>query len=75
MHRFVREKMPELRRIGKRFCKHVGAVHGKGLVASLHMVKPGTTDPDSETAYDIVRRSIEKGLMMFSPVRFFSASP
>lgn len=65
---------PELRRIGQRFCKHVGAVHGKGLVASLHMVKPGTTNPDSEMAYDIVRRSIEKGLLMFSPVGYGGAS-
>ena len=65
---------PELRRIGARFPKNIGAVHGKGLVASLHMVKPGTTDPDSEMAYDIVRRSIEKGLLMFSPVGYGGAS-
>ena len=38
---------PELRRIGRRFPKHIGAVHGKGLVASLHMVKPGGIEPDA----------------------------
>ena len=41
---------PELRRIGQRFPKHIGAVHGKGLVASLHIVKPGGIEPDAPLA-------------------------
>lgn len=65
---------PELRRIGERFPEHIGAVHGKGLVASLHMVKPGGIEPDKELASDIVRRSVEKGLMMFAPVGYAGAS-
>jgi 4-aminobutyrate aminotransferase-like enzyme len=65
---------PELRRLGDRFRDRIGAVHGKGLVASLHMVKPGSTDPDTELAWDIVRRSVEKGLLMFSPVGYGGAS-
>jgi len=65
---------PELRRIGQRFCRRIGAVHGKGLVASLHMVKPGGIEPDAPMAGDIVRRCIEKGLLMFSPVGFGGAS-
>lgn len=59
---------PMLRRIGERFNTHIGAVMGKGLVASLHCVKPGTKDPDAARARDIVRRCVEKGLMLFSPV-------
>ena len=65
---------PELRRIGRRFPKHVGEVHGKGLVASLHMVKPGGIEPNSALATDIVRRSMEKGLLMFAPVGYAGAS-
>jgi len=65
---------PELRRIGGRFSKHIGAVHGKGLVASLHVVKPGGIEPDAALATDIVRRSVEKGLLMFAPVGYAGAS-
>lgn len=65
---------PEARRIGSRFSDHVGAVHGKGLVASLHMVRPGGTEPHAELAWDVVRRAIEKGLMLFSPVGYAGAS-
>ena len=36
---------------------YIGAVHGKGLVASLHMVKPGGIEPDPESAGDVVRRA------------------
>ncbi len=65
---------PELRRIGKRFEKYVGAVHGKGLVASLHMVQPGGIEPNKPLAGDIVRRAVEKGLLMFAPVGYAGAS-
>jgi 4-aminobutyrate aminotransferase / (S)-3-amino-2-methylpropionate transaminase / 5-aminovalerate transaminase len=65
---------PELRRIGRRFSQHIGAVHGKGLVASFHIVKPGGIEPDSVTAKAIVLRAIEKGLMLFSPVGYGGAS-
>ena len=65
---------PELRRIGARFPDHIGAVHGKGLVASLHMVQPGGVEPNKPLATDIVRRSVEKGLMMFAPVGYGGAS-
>ena len=65
---------PELRRVGGRFPEHVAAVHGKGLVASLHIVKAGGIEPDAELASDIVRRSVEKGLLMFAPVGYAGAS-
>lgn len=65
---------PELRRIGARFPQHVGVVHGRGLVAALHMVKPGGIEPNPELASRIVLRCVEKGLMLFAPVGFAGAS-
>ena len=65
---------PELRLIGEKYKSRVGAVHGKGLVAAMHMVKPSGTDPDPELAARIVRLSIEKGLLMFAPVGYGGAS-
>ena len=65
---------PELRRIGEQYPDQIGAVHGKGLVASLHIVKPGGIEPDTKTASDIVLRCVEKGLMMFAPVGYAGAS-
>ena len=65
---------PELQRLGQRFASHIGAVHGKGLVASLHMVKPGGIEPNPEAAARIVRRAVEKGLMLFAPVGYRGAS-
>ncbi|MDZ7618534.1 MAG: aspartate aminotransferase family protein [Patescibacteria group bacterium] len=65
---------PELRRIGAQYPSRVGAVHGKGLVASLHIVRPGGIEADGEQATNIVMRCVEKGLMMFAPVGFGGAS-
>ena len=65
---------PELRRIGRLFPDHVGAVHGKGLVASLHMVHAGGIEPNGELASAIVNRCVEKGLLMFAPVGYGGAS-
>jgi len=64
----------ELNRLKDRFPKHIGAVHGKGLVAGVMLVKPGTQDPDGELAFETVRRSVEKGLLFFSPVGFGGAT-
>jgi 4-aminobutyrate aminotransferase/diaminobutyrate-pyruvate transaminase/4-aminobutyrate aminotransferase/(S)-3-amino-2-methylpropionate transaminase len=65
---------PGLQAIWRRFPHHVGTVHGKGMVASLHMVKPGGIEPDADLASDIVRRCVEKGLLMFAPVGYAGAS-
>ncbi|MCW5978895.1 MAG: aspartate aminotransferase family protein [Bryobacteraceae bacterium] len=46
----------------------IGHVDGKGLVAAVLCVKPGTKEPDGDLAWEAVRRSIEKGVLMFSPV-------
>ena len=68
-----------LRALQQRFSSHIGAAMGKGLVGSLHIVDPahptGTTgtEPDKARATDIVRRCVEKGLMLFAPVGFGGA--
>lgn len=64
----------ELRGLGERFAPYIGAVHGRGLVASLHMVKLGGIEPHPEAASRIVRRAVEKGLMLFAPVGYRGAS-
>ena len=46
----------------------IGHVAGKGLVAGVACVKPGTKEPDGDLAWDVVSRCIEKGVLMFSPV-------
>ena len=54
----------------KRKHREIGAVDGKGLVAGVACVRPGTTEPDADLAWRIVERSLEKGVLMFSPVGF-----
>jgi 4-aminobutyrate aminotransferase/(S)-3-amino-2-methylpropionate transaminase len=48
----------------------VGAVHGRGLVAGLHMVRAGGTEPDGDLAFAIVEKAVQKGLLLFAPVGF-----
>jgi 4-aminobutyrate aminotransferase-like enzyme len=37
-------------------------------------VLPGTTEPDGALAFDVVRRAMEKGVLMFAPVGFGGAT-
>jgi len=48
----------------------IGEVAGKGLVAGVAIVRPGTKDPDADAAFDLVWRTIQKGVLMFAPVGF-----
>ena len=48
----------------------IGWVDGKGLVAGIACVKPGTKEPDADLAWNAIRNSIERGVLMFSPVGF-----
>ena len=52
----------------------IGCVDGKGLVAGVHCVRPGSLEPDGDLAFETVRRSIERGVLMFSPVGFGGAT-
>lgn len=57
-----------LKGIAVRHPEIVGAVHGRGLVAGLHIVRPGTTEPDGDLAFAIVEKAFQRGLLMFAPV-------
>jgi 4-aminobutyrate aminotransferase-like enzyme len=52
----------------------LGRVDGKGLVAGIACIVPGTKEPDAALAWDIVRRTVEKGVLMFSPVGYGGAT-
>jgi len=64
----------ELDAIRADFPDIVGARHGAGLVAGLHMVRAGSTDPDPDLAWEVVYRCYLKGLLMFAPVGFGGAT-
>ena len=60
--------MPGLAEIQGRYPDRLGCLHGKGLVAGIQAVKPGTKDPDAATAQAINLACLHKGLLMFAPV-------
>jgi len=60
--------IPELHRIQRRHPKVLGCVQGKGLVAGIQIVMPGTKTPDPEMALRINVACFQKGLLMFAPV-------
>lgn len=46
----------------------IGCVAGKGLVAGVACIRPGTTEPAGDLAFDVVRGAFERGVLMFAPV-------
>ena len=60
--------IPELSRIQKKYPQVLGCLQGKGLVAGIQVVKPGTKEPNSELAVKINVKCFQKGLLMFAPV-------
>jgi len=60
--------VPALERIQGKYSRVLGCVHGKGLVAGIQVVKPGTKEPDPETALQVNVACFRKGLLMFAPV-------
>lgn len=61
-------------RIRERFHKVILAYHGKGLVGSLHCVKAGTREADARLAWEVVGECVRRGVLLFAPVGFGSAS-
>jgi 4-aminobutyrate aminotransferase-like enzyme len=59
---------PELRRIQQKHALVLGCFQGKGLVAGIQVVKPGTREPDASMATKINVACLQKGLLMFAPV-------
>jgi 4-aminobutyrate aminotransferase/(S)-3-amino-2-methylpropionate transaminase len=66
--RMERVLMPGLAEIQGRYPDRLGCLHGKGLVAGIQAVKPGTKVPDAATAQAINLKCLHKGLLMFAPV-------
>ncbi|MFP4383605.1 MAG: aspartate aminotransferase family protein [Spirochaetia bacterium] len=60
--------MDSLRETADRYPDRLACLHGKGLVAGIQAVKPGTKEPDPDTAQRINERCFHKGLLMFAPV-------
>ena len=52
----------------------IGAVHGKGLVAGLHIIEPQTGKPDNEKAAELVYQCFIRGLLLFAPLGFGGAT-
>jgi len=46
----------------------IGIIQSAGLVAAVQFTHPGTTDANDELAFQVTKRCIEKGLMLFAPV-------
>ena len=59
---------PALEKICEKHSKFLGCLHGKGLVAGIQVVKPGTKTPDPDMATRINLACFQKGLLMFAPV-------
>ena len=60
----------ELAALRERHADVIGVHHGRGLVAGLQCVVPGTKDPDADLAWNTIRRCVESGVLFFSPVGF-----
>jgi len=60
--------IPGLDRIRARHPAVLGCLHGKGLVAGIQVVRPGTREPDPETATAVNETCFHKGLLLFAPV-------
>jgi len=46
----------------------IGRWDAVGLVAALQFTAPGTTEPDADSAWHVVKAAVERGLMLFAPV-------
>ncbi len=46
----------------------VGRVASTGLIAAMQFTAPGTTDPNPQPAWEMVKRAFERGVMLFAPV-------
>ena len=57
-----------LKRIRAAAGDKVGRIDSIGLVGCLQFTKPGTTEPDPETAWRMVQAAVQRGVMLFAPV-------
>jgi 4-aminobutyrate aminotransferase-like enzyme len=57
-----------LRRIQQAAGGRIGFISAVGLVGALQFTVPGTADPDADSAWEMVQRAVQKGVMLFAPV-------
>lgn len=60
--------MAELTRIVRPYAPALACLHGRGLVAGIQVMEPGTRTPDAATAAAITQACFRKGLLLFAPV-------
>jgi 4-aminobutyrate aminotransferase/(S)-3-amino-2-methylpropionate transaminase len=58
----------QLHALKRKYPKQIAWVDGKGLVAGVACVQKGGKEPDGDLAWRIVENTIDKGVLMFSPV-------
>ncbi len=46
----------------------VGHYDAVGMVGCVQFTRPGTTTPDPDHAWEMVRRAVQRGVMLFAPV-------
>ena len=46
----------------------IGRIDSVGLVGALQFTRPGTTQPDPEPGWHLVRQAVQRGVMLFAPV-------
>jgi len=56
------------RRIAEASGGKIGHWDSIGLVGALQFTKNGSTEPDPEPAWELVRRAVQRGVMLFAPV-------
>ena len=65
---WARSSSPELQRIRQKHPLVLGCLQGKGLVAGIQVVKPGSGNRIPDMATKINVACLQKGLLMFAPV-------
>ena len=63
-----RTLMAGLGRIIRPYAAALACLHGRGLVAGIRVMEPGTRTPDAATAAAITQACFRKGLLLFAPV-------
>ena len=63
--------LAELQKLAVHFPEQILSVHGRGLLISVHLRKPGGCEPDIKLANLIVAESVRRGVLMFGTGRGF----
>ena len=58
----------ELGGIVESHASSLACLHGRGLVAGIQVMRPGTREPDATTAEAVTQACFRRGLLLFAPV-------